>query len=57
MVSNMMMLKKLCYRKVGVHPESVCSLLRESSDLKGRINLLGSPMSPAFLYAGKRGRP
>ena len=23
----------------GVHPESVCSLLRESSDLKGRINL------------------
>ena len=35
----------------GVHPESVCSLLRESSDLKGRINLLGAPMSPAFLYA------
>ena len=35
----------------GVHPESVCSLLRESSDLKGRINLLGDPMSPAFLYA------
>ena len=35
----------------GVHPESVCSLLRESSDLKVRINLLGAPMSPAFLYA------
>ena len=35
----------------GVHPESVCSLLRESSDLKGRINLLGSSMSPALLYA------
>ena len=35
----------------GVHPESVCSLLRESSDLKGRINLPGAPMSPAFLYA------
>ena len=45
MVSNMMMLRKLC------HPESVCSLLRESSDLKGRINLPGAPMSPAFLYA------
>ena len=35
----------------GVHPESVCSLLRESSDLKGRIYLLGAPMSPSFLYA------
>ena len=35
----------------GVHPESVCSLLRESSDLKGRINLPGAPMSHAFLYA------
>ena len=35
----------------GVHPESVCSLLRESSDLKGRINLPGAPMSPAFLHA------
>ena len=35
----------------GVHPGSVCSLLRESSDLKGRINLLGAPMSPAVLYA------
>ena len=46
----------------GVHPESVCSLLRESSYLKGRINLSGAPMSPAFLYArgcstGNRGRP
>ena len=35
----------------GVHPESVCSLLRESSDLKGRFNLLGAPMSLAFLCA------
>ena len=35
----------------GVHPESVCSLLRESCDLKGRINLPGIPMSLAFLYA------
>ena len=35
----------------GVRPESVCSLLRESCDLKGRINLLGDPVSPAFLYA------
>ena len=35
----------------GVHPESVCSLLRESCDLKGRLNLLGAPMSPAFRYA------
>ena len=34
-----------------VHPESVCSLLRETSDLKGRINLLGATMSPAFQYA------
>ena len=31
--------------------ESVCSLLRESSDLKGRINLPITPMSLAFLYA------
>ena len=35
----------------GVLPESVCSLLRESCDLMGRINLPGAPMSPAFLYA------
>ena len=35
----------------GVDPESICSLFRESSDLKGRINLPGAPMSPAFLYA------
>ena len=35
----------------GVHPQSACSLLRESCDLKGRINLLGAPTSPAFLYA------
>ena len=46
----------------GVHPESVCSLLRESSDLHGRINLLGAPMSPAFRVcswcsAGRRGGP
>ena len=43
----------------GVHPESVCSPLRESCDLKGRINLLGAPMSRAFLYArgARQGRP
>ena len=35
----------------SVHPESVCSLLRESLELKGRINLPGAPMSPDFLYA------
>ena len=35
----------------GVHPQSVCSLLRESCDLKGRNNLPGAPMSPDFLYA------
>ena len=35
----------------SVHPESVCSLLRESCDLKGCVNLPGAPMSPAFLYA------
>ena len=34
----------------GVHPESVFSLLRESSDLKGRIHLIGALMSLAFLY-------
>ena len=50
MVSNMMMLKKLCFRKVFIL-NPFCSLLRESSDLKGRINLPGAPMSPAFLYA------
>ena len=46
----------------GVHPESVCSLFRESSDLKGRIHLPGAPMSPcisvrSWSSAGKRGRP
>ena len=35
----------------GVHPESVCSLLRKSCDLKGRISLPGAPMPPDFLYA------
>ena len=35
----------------GVHPESVCSLLRESCDLKGRINLPGASISLALLYA------
>ena len=39
--------EKICFRKVS----SVCYLLRESSDLKGRFNLLGAPMSLAFLYA------
>ena len=29
----------------GVHPEAVCSLLRESCDLKGRINLSGAQWS------------
>ena len=46
-----MTLKRLCCEKVGVHPESVSSLLRESCDLKGKINLPGAPMSPDFLYA------
>ena len=35
----------------GVHPEAVCSLLRESCDLKGKIGLPGAPISPSFLYA------
>ena len=35
----------------NVHPESVCSLFRDSCDLKARFNLPGAPMSPAFLYA------
>ena len=35
----------------GVHPEAVCSILRESCDLKGRIDLLGALISPGFLYA------
>ena len=34
----------------GVHPSSICALPRESSDLKGRINLLGAPMSSPFAY-------
>ena len=34
-----------------VHPESVCSLLNESSEPKGRNNFPGAPMSPTFLYA------
>ena len=35
----------------GVHPASICALLRESCDLKGRINLPGAPMSSPFPYA------
>ena len=50
MVSNMMMLRKLCFRKVCILNPSAL-FLRESSDLKGRINVPGAPMSPAFLYA------
>ena len=42
-------MKGPCCKKVFF--ESVRSLLRESCDLKGRINLPGAPMSPAFLYA------
>ena len=34
----------------GVRPSSICALLRESSDLKGRINLPGAPMSAPFPY-------
>ena len=43
------MLKGLCCEKVLILNPS--ALFCESSDLKGRINLLGAPMSPAFLYA------
>ena len=35
----------------GGHPEAVCSLVRESSDLKGIINLFGASTSPDILYA------
>ena len=45
-----MMLRKLCFRKPSILNLSAL-FLRESSDLKGGINLLGAPMSPAFLYA------
>ena len=34
----------------GVHPSSICALLRESCNLKGRINLPGAPMSSPFPY-------
>ena len=34
----------------GLHPGSICALLRESCDLKGRINLPGAPMSSPFPY-------
>ena len=40
----------------GVHPESVCSLLRESSDLKGRINLLGAQCRLLFCMLVVLGR-
>ena len=39
----------------GVHPESVCSLLRESSDLKGTIGLHGAPMSPGARQGSVKG--
>ena len=35
----------------GVHPASICALLRESCDIKRRINLPGAPMSSPFPYA------
>ena len=35
----------------GVHLASICALLRESCDLKGRINLPEAPMSSPFPYA------
>ena len=35
----------------GVHPGSICALLRESCIFKGRINLPGAPMSSPFPYA------
>ena len=35
----------------GVHLASICALLRESCDLKGRIYLPGAPMSSPFPYA------
>ena len=45
----------------GVHPESVCSLLRECSDLKCRNNLLGPDVAcfsvRSWYSTGKRGRP
>ena len=35
----------------GVHLASICALLRESCDLKGKFNLPGAPMSSPFPYA------
>ena len=35
----------------GVHPGAVCSLLRESVDLRGRSSLPGAPVSPEFQHA------
>ena len=35
----------------GMHPGTVCSLLRESFDLQGRICLPGAPISPEFSYS------
>ena len=43
------MMKKTVLQK-GVHLESVCSLFRESNDLKGKNILPDAPMSPAFLH-------
>ena len=38
-------------KQKGVHPETVCSLLRESCELTDRINLSDAPISPDFLNA------
>ena len=38
----------------GVHPASICALLRESCDLKGRINLPGAPISSPFSRCSTR---
>ena len=50
MVSNMMMLKKLCFRKVSIlNPSALFCANPVISRVE--LNCLGAPMSPAFLYA------
>ena len=48
--TNTIMLKRLFCRKVFILNPSALFCV-EASDLKGRINLLGAPMSLAFLFA------
>ena len=51
MVSNMMMLRKLCFRKVCILNPSALFCANPVISRVELISLPGAPMSPAFLYA------